>query len=309
MTLHKLLTGTETATAAPTSVQHLAEPRTLRHRRRHRARARDPGAATSPRSAARSTASLRWSVRRKASTCSTISRSTLGSPRSASARAAVLLDRRPGVFISARRYTTRAATARARSSCGPRARARADEVRARLQHIVGDQRLRDQMFVVDWHFCDSRRRPQQRELRGTRRRRAAGRGIPVARLPRRGVRRRLPGCAGSVLILLGPPGTGKTRLVRAILAAITRRKGENAEVMYTADKRALGQRRDVRGVHHRFARRIRDRGHRSPAQGAHQRQRRDAPLPRRLPTAWRVRRVARSSSRPTCRTSTTSIER
>ena len=43
----------------------------------------------------------------------------------------------------------------------------------------------------------------------------------------------------AVLLLLGPPGGGKTRLVREILAALTRRKGENAEVLYTTDKRAL----------------------------------------------------------------------
>jgi len=43
----------------------------------------------------------------------------------------------------------------------------------------------------------------------------------------------------TVLILQGPPGTGKTRLVRAILGEMSRRKGDSAEVMYTADKKAL----------------------------------------------------------------------
>jgi ATP-dependent 26S proteasome regulatory subunit len=43
------------------------------------------------------------------------------------------------------------------------------------------------------------------------------------------------------LVLQGSPGTGKTRLVRAILAGISKRKGETAKVMYTADKRALEQ--------------------------------------------------------------------
>ncbi len=43
----------------------------------------------------------------------------------------------------------------------------------------------------------------------------------------------------TVLVLQGPLGTGKTRLVRAVLAAMSARKGESAEVMYTADRRAL----------------------------------------------------------------------
>lgn len=38
----------------------------------------------------------------------------------------------------------------------------------------------------------------------------------------------------------GQPGTGKTRLVRAILAAMSRRKRDSAKIMYTADRRALG---------------------------------------------------------------------
>jgi len=43
----------------------------------------------------------------------------------------------------------------------------------------------------------------------------------------------------TVLILLGPPGMGKTRLVRAILGAMSRRKEDSAMAMYTADKTAL----------------------------------------------------------------------
>jgi hypothetical protein len=43
----------------------------------------------------------------------------------------------------------------------------------------------------------------------------------------------------TVLVLQGPTGTGKTRLVRAILAAMSRRKGDSANIMYTADRRTL----------------------------------------------------------------------
>jgi hypothetical protein len=43
----------------------------------------------------------------------------------------------------------------------------------------------------------------------------------------------------TVLVLQGPPGTGKTRLVRAILAAMSRRKRDSANVLYTADRRAI----------------------------------------------------------------------
>ena len=43
----------------------------------------------------------------------------------------------------------------------------------------------------------------------------------------------------AVLVLHGPPGTGKTRLIRAILGAMSRRLGTQARVMYTGDTRAL----------------------------------------------------------------------
>lgn len=43
----------------------------------------------------------------------------------------------------------------------------------------------------------------------------------------------------AVLVLHGPSGTGKTRLIRAILGALSSRRGTQARVMYTGDTRAL----------------------------------------------------------------------
>jgi hypothetical protein len=43
----------------------------------------------------------------------------------------------------------------------------------------------------------------------------------------------------TVLVLQGAPGTGKTRLIRAILGAISRRSGETADVLYTGDSAVL----------------------------------------------------------------------
>lgn len=45
--------------------------------------------------------------------------------------------------------------------------------------------------------------------------------------------------AETVLVLQGSPGTGKTRLIRGILGAISRRCGETAEVLYTGDSAVL----------------------------------------------------------------------
>jgi Cdc6-like AAA superfamily ATPase len=43
----------------------------------------------------------------------------------------------------------------------------------------------------------------------------------------------------TVLVVLGPPGTGKTRLVRSILTAMSRHKDDSARVLYTADQKAV----------------------------------------------------------------------
>jgi hypothetical protein len=117
--------------------------------------------------------------------------------------------------------------------------ARAEEAIARLDRIIGEQRLRQQTFVIDWKFMTA-----SGELESASFEEIADDALLDEAYPSLGMSVQSfiesyldsPSC---VLILLGPPGTGKTRLVRAILAAMSRRRGENAEIMYTTDKRAL----------------------------------------------------------------------
>jgi len=149
----------------------------------------------------------------------------------------LLLDA-PGVFVSGEGYSKGDYI-----SCTFRvwtdSLARLDEVRARLLRVVGDQRLRDQMFVVDWNFCNARG-----VLISTSFDEIADDLLLEEAYPSLGlsVGEFIEGylkARETVLILQGPPGTGKTRLVRAILAAMSKRKGDSAKIMYTADKRAL----------------------------------------------------------------------
>jgi hypothetical protein len=149
----------------------------------------------------------------------------------------LLLDA-PGVFIGGEGYSKGEYV-----SCTFRVwtdtLARLEEVRQRLLVVIGDQRLRDQMFVVDWNFCNSRG-----NLISTAFDEIADDELLEEAYPSLGktVAEFVDGYLAApetVLILQGPPGTGKTRLVRAILAAMSRRKGDSAKVMYTADKRAL----------------------------------------------------------------------
>jgi hypothetical protein len=111
-------------------------------------------------------------------------------------------------------------------------------VRDRMLQLIGEQLARREMFTIDWHFHQATGlssatfdemadAPPYNEAYPTL-------GEPVAAFVKRYLASR-----ETVLILQGPPGTGKTRLVRAILAALSSRKGDSAQVLYTADQRAL----------------------------------------------------------------------
>jgi ATPase family associated with various cellular activities (AAA) len=115
---------------------------------------------------------------------------------------------------------------------------RLEQVRGKMLAIVGEQLVRHEMFTIDWHFSsrqglssasfDEMADPAPHDEA------YPTLGEPVVTFIARYLRSR-----ETVLILQGPPGTGKTRLVRAILAAMSTRKADSAQVLYTADMRAL----------------------------------------------------------------------
>jgi hypothetical protein len=181
--------------------------------------------------------SLRWSVRRKIAAFFDDLALDEHFISQRLAEDSVLLNA-PGVFVVGGGHNKSSYT-----SCWfliwAESRARADEVVARLESIAGDLRMRDESFTLDWQFTMA-----NGQLRSATFQELADPLLLDEAYPALGCRVQefiasyldAPEC---VLILLGPPGTGKTRLVRAILSEITRRKEENAEVMYTADQRAL----------------------------------------------------------------------
>jgi len=115
----------------------------------------------------------------------------------------------------------------------------ADQTRANLLRAVGPCRVREQMFVVDWQFCDSRGTLTSTSFDEIADDVVMDEAYPQLDAPVAQFIERYLSAPETVLILLGPPGMGKTRLVRAILGAMSRRKEDSAMAMYTADKRAL----------------------------------------------------------------------
>ena len=117
--------------------------------------------------------------------------------------------------------------------------ARAEEVRDLLLRIIGDRRIQENMFVLEWYFATSRGGLSSTSFEEVVRDVLYDEAYPDLGEPVDSFIARYLDAEETVLILLGQPGSGKTRMVRAILGEMSRRKGESAEVMYTGDKRAF----------------------------------------------------------------------
>ena len=143
----------------------------------------------------------------------------------------------PGVFVHAW-GARKAGYCSCAAEIWAESKARAEEARATLLKIVGERRVIAPMFTLDWQFVvgsslssTSFEEVVQEELHDE--------AYPVLGEPVSDFIRRYLDANETVLVVLGPPGGGKTRLVRAILGEMSRRKGESAEIMYTCDKKAL----------------------------------------------------------------------
>jgi hypothetical protein len=116
---------------------------------------------------------------------------------------------------------------------------RADEMRAHIFQIVGERRIQDQMFILDWHFANDRGTISSSSFEEIACEVLHDEAYPGLGEPAMDFITRYLDSPETVLILLGQPGSGKTRFVRTILGEMSRRKAQSAEVMYTGDRRAF----------------------------------------------------------------------
>jgi hypothetical protein len=143
-----------------------------------------------------------------------------------------------GVFISAEGYR-KSGYCSCTFNVWAASKELAEQTRATLLRAVGPCRVRDQMFVIDWQFCNSRGTLVNTSFDEIADDVVMDEAYPHLGAPVAQFIERYLSAPETVLILLGPPGMGKTRLVRAILGAMSRRKEDSAMAMYTADKNAL----------------------------------------------------------------------
>jgi hypothetical protein len=149
----------------------------------------------------------------------------------------LLLDG-PGVFIEAE-GSRKADYSSCAFAIWTDSAARANELRDMLFRLVGERYAREQMFTIDWHFTDRRAGLTYSSFDELVTDELHDAAYPSLGAPVRDFVGRYLASSETVLVLQGLPGTGKTRLVRAILGAISGRKGDSARVMYTADKQSL----------------------------------------------------------------------
>jgi hypothetical protein len=144
----------------------------------------------------------------------------------------------PGVFVNLDGYQ-KAGYCSCMVEIWAESLARANETRDALMKIVEGRRVDQPTFAIDWYFLGHGRSLTNTSFEELAQEQLHDEAYPTLGEPVMDFVRRFLTASETVLIVLGPPGAGKTRLVRAILGEISRQKAKSAEIMYTCDKRAL----------------------------------------------------------------------
>jgi hypothetical protein len=95
------------------------------------------------------------------------------------------------------------------------------------------------MFSIDWHFLTARGELESATIEEMANDVLRDGAYPAIQGGVHAFIARYLDAPETVLVLQGPPGTGKTRLIRGILGEMSRRKGEQAQALYTGDMKAL----------------------------------------------------------------------
>lgn len=113
------------------------------------------------------------------------------------------------------------------------------EVETHILRALGDQMVREEQFTIDWYFHGGHSGLTNISFEELADPALTNEAYPSIEGGVAAFIERYLTARDTILVLQGPPGTGKTRLVRAILAAMSRRKHDSANVLYTADRRAI----------------------------------------------------------------------
>jgi ATPase family associated with various cellular activities (AAA) len=117
--------------------------------------------------------------------------------------------------------------------------ARAEAAKERILAKAGSTRITEPMFSIDWHFLTARGELESATIEEMADDVLRDRAYPAIPGGVHAFIARYLDAPETVLVLQGPPGTGKTRLIRGILGEMSRRKGEEAQALYTGDMKAL----------------------------------------------------------------------
>lgn len=117
--------------------------------------------------------------------------------------------------------------------------AQAEKIEKALLVHVEPVRITEPMFSINWNFLTSKNELANAEIEELANDRLYDEAYPFLEKGVSHFIRQFLSASESVLVLQGLPGTGKTRLIRAILGEISRQKEDKARALYTGDMKAL----------------------------------------------------------------------